>query len=1057
MCDAPGAVEKPPTCAEQTSTSTDKDSSEAGAESNRDSGYGPSTGTQRSSTNSSFSRGCFSGEESHRSSGSETSSGRLALAPGAAPSAPTGHPAPAGTKAARQLSGAAADSGLTPSEDKSVEDSFQAALQKGAYQHVMSYVRKILEWEKARVGEVSSSVPASSAEKEDSAGASAEDSEPPARLEVLVSLRKGTVVRTSGSMAELLGYPPDMWVGRSFIDYIYPRDRASFTNTINDMGVDVDGLISNKDGSTSSSQLFCRLRHHRGLKSVGFNVVSHSHIYRPFQLRILFHDLKLDQLSGEGPCILVVADVLQPAYKSTPEGVHPGFRNLHFSMRHTAQCRVDQYDSQGITLLGFLPQDVVGRSMVDLFHPEDLPAIKDVYRKVTQRTGTPFRSRPYRLRAHNGCYVGMETDWSCFVNPWSNRIEAVICKHRVIKAPSNLNIFDEDEEDGADCADKLMLRNSHRVDIENILSKVILCMATGAAQWIKGSLRWLRALPAADSKASYLTQRRRRLVALMESLISDLEETVDQPATPDQDHTSVPGDVSPHTSERGSPAPISVSVPNYVQLNYKETINRFFESHPKTAIGSSDESDSRNDSIGVAGPSSGRRTAAVASASLDSPQPGPSGVSAPTGGSRHSPPPPLTSYHHQPLTQAVLDRHNADMEKNMRQSLGPKKHICHSSKCKMIKHNSCSEPKKGLDEFEQERRHAMLNTAGWPAPSVFWPPFSACLTGPGALAGVGAAGVSQWVGAAGPAGALRPHGVAVFQPVEPPPVPPQPHHVLLGPLCQPPQLMGGLMAAFSTAPPPAAAAAAAAASRKRPVSLSLSVSARGGLSSGEQSGDCTTTTSESLRKMNLDSDEDLSKEKRGSDLTFSDSSLSSALRDVDGVGDGSNFGWPSYNPRHAAAVRDEDQPAGYGPSSSQMEEPKQKPVLMDPPWLVAVSQTCELTKQYQLEPRNLQEVLEQDRLALTQMTQPATLTEQLSQLYQDLQTVGAPSVLNLEERDPTSGSSDESSAILGKRPFALARPVVAPKQCRKRRAERRQRAAYIRRQRARLRLPHQVH
>ena len=52
-------------------------------------------------------------------------------------------------------------------------------------------------------------------------------------------------------------------------------------------------------------------------------------------------------------------------------------------MRHTAQCRVDQYDSQGISLLGFLPQDVVGRSMVDFFHPEDLPVIKDSYRKGT--------------------------------------------------------------------------------------------------------------------------------------------------------------------------------------------------------------------------------------------------------------------------------------------------------------------------------------------------------------------------------------------------------------------------------------------------------------------------------------------------------------------------------------------------------------------------------------------------------------------------------------------------------------------------------------------------
>ena len=61
-----------------------------------------------------------------------------------------------------------------------------------------------------------------------------------------MSLRKGTVVRTSSSMVELLGYPADMWVGRSFIDYVYPKDRASFTNTINGMGVDVDGIISDK-------------------------------------------------------------------------------------------------------------------------------------------------------------------------------------------------------------------------------------------------------------------------------------------------------------------------------------------------------------------------------------------------------------------------------------------------------------------------------------------------------------------------------------------------------------------------------------------------------------------------------------------------------------------------------------------------------------------------------------------------------------------------------------------------------------------------------------------
>ena len=61
-----------------------------------------------------------------------------------------------------------------------------------------------------------------------------------------MSLRKGTVVRTSSSMVELLGYPADMWVGRSFIDYVYPKDRAAFTNAINGMGGDVDGMITDK-------------------------------------------------------------------------------------------------------------------------------------------------------------------------------------------------------------------------------------------------------------------------------------------------------------------------------------------------------------------------------------------------------------------------------------------------------------------------------------------------------------------------------------------------------------------------------------------------------------------------------------------------------------------------------------------------------------------------------------------------------------------------------------------------------------------------------------------
>ena len=47
--------------------------------------------------------------------------------------------------------------------------------------------------------------------------------------------------------------------------------------------------------------------------------------------------------------------------------------------------------------------------------------------------GKPFRSRPYRFKVRNGDYIVLETDWSCFINPWSRRLEFVLGKHTVLK------------------------------------------------------------------------------------------------------------------------------------------------------------------------------------------------------------------------------------------------------------------------------------------------------------------------------------------------------------------------------------------------------------------------------------------------------------------------------------------------------------------------------------------------------------------------------------------------------------------------------------------------
>lgn len=45
-------------------------------------------------------------------------------------------------------------------------------------------------------------------------------------------MQDGMVVFTTPSITDVVGFPKDMWLGRSFIDFIHPKHRAAFTSHI---------------------------------------------------------------------------------------------------------------------------------------------------------------------------------------------------------------------------------------------------------------------------------------------------------------------------------------------------------------------------------------------------------------------------------------------------------------------------------------------------------------------------------------------------------------------------------------------------------------------------------------------------------------------------------------------------------------------------------------------------------------------------------------------------------------------------------------------------------
>ena len=50
-----------------------------------------------------------------------------------------------------------------------------------------------------------------------------------------------------------------------------------------------------------------------------------------------------------------------------------------FMTRHSVNCQLVQVDPEVTPYFGFLPQDMLTRSVLEFYHPEDLHFLKEVY------------------------------------------------------------------------------------------------------------------------------------------------------------------------------------------------------------------------------------------------------------------------------------------------------------------------------------------------------------------------------------------------------------------------------------------------------------------------------------------------------------------------------------------------------------------------------------------------------------------------------------------------------------------------------------------------------
>ncbi|KAL9697523.1 hypothetical protein quinque_000964 [Culex quinquefasciatus] len=405
----------------------------------------------------------------------------------------------------------------------------------------------------------------------------------------VISMLDGVVLFTTPSITRSLGFPKDMWLGRSFIDFVHPKDRATFASQITSKVV--LPLGESKNGSNNKDQkncLYVMLRKYRGLKSAGFGVTKTTVNYEPYCLVLTFREAPNDNSgevspsTGRNILLIVSATPVKSVYTQPNERMNE--RKLKFSTRHTTNGVLNYVDGNSVESIGYLPQDILGQSIMELYHPEDMPILKKMYETIMVKgrtAGASFVSQPYRFRVKNGCYLVLKTEWTSFVNPWSRELEFVIGNHHIMEGPSDPDVF--------------ALHFNHQHQFADELLK--------EAKTIEEQILRLLKEPVtkpSDTVKQEVSKRCKALASFMEELMDEVTQPElklnllnESDFTFSERDSVMLGEISPHHDYFNSKSS-SETPPSYNQLNYNDNLQRFFDSRPVMNI----EESLKNDSSG---------------------------------------------------------------------------------------------------------------------------------------------------------------------------------------------------------------------------------------------------------------------------------------------------------------------------------------------------------------------------------------------------------------------------------------------------------------------------
>ncbi|XP_074970001.1 period circadian protein homolog 3 isoform X2 [Phalacrocorax aristotelis] len=247
------------------------------------------------------------------------------------------------------------------------------------------------------------------------------------------SLLSGRIVHISEQAASILNCKKKVLDSSRFVELLVPQDVSVFYTHTDQSHLPLWNMESQTASLYEYAQVksfFCRIRG-------GKDQEQEARCY-PFRITPYLVQVCTSVHVDAESCCLALAEKIHSGYEAPRI---PTDKRI-FTTTHTPGCVFLEIDDRAVPLLGYLPQDLIGTSILMYLHPEDRPLMIAIHRKILKFAGQPpFEHLPIRFCTQNGDYVILDTSWSSFVNPWSRKVVFIIGRHKVRTSPLNEDVF----------------------------------------------------------------------------------------------------------------------------------------------------------------------------------------------------------------------------------------------------------------------------------------------------------------------------------------------------------------------------------------------------------------------------------------------------------------------------------------------------------------------------------------------------------------------------------------------------------------------------------------